>query len=305
MNTLSEHLKKDHMRFPFSARLRSRITPVDPSRSREIHNVRKSPPQFSQFLILPGEIRNQIYDILVVSSLDRKSGPNSFRRQRNERVKFSITALPRWTGSPLVRFADIDPLPILFTSRQVYHEVSTLLYSRVDTLTLGGYVLQNRDENPTVRWQSMFEALERRPGLVNAVRGVTVRLPSAREDLLKGYWLSLGLLTPRDKVEPVHLMSGIPSLVAFLQKFQALEKMKIVVTVEERDPPIFEQLLALWDICGSNTEMDFVVSIWDRSTSTAWMQKWTDTWVWFLRAKGRRSVLEQATDSVTLLRGGG
>jgi hypothetical protein len=236
---------------------------------------------FKHFLALPGEIRNQIYNLLIFSSLNtpkstlKKARPSDLPAS----TKFSITALPRWNGSPQIRLEGVGCLQILFISKQIHREVSSLLYSRADNLTLGGYMLQYRDEDPSRRWKATYDMLERRLGLLSTVRNVTIRMPSASEELLKGYWRSLGILTaPREKAIPINLGAGIPGMIVFLRKFESLLKIRLVVTVEDREPPDFESMLEFWGIYGRRLGVEFVVPDWGRRTDWHRLQTWNDAW---------------------------
>src|ERR1700709_1894598 len=105
------------------------------------------------------------------------------------------------------------------------------------------------------------------PGLASTVRNVTIRMPSAGEDLLQGYWRSLGFLTaPREKTIPINPWTGIPGMIGFLRKFESLLKIHLVVTVEDREPPDFESMMEFWGIYGRRLDVEFVVPDWRRRT---------------------------------------
>lgn len=262
------------------------------SLARRAEHPEPSPPEesFKHFLALPGEIRNQIYNLLLIPSIGTSKSPPSsiqiftppFPLAISKSSKLSITAVPHWGEYPIIRIKKIGLLQILLVNKQIHGEVSTLLYSHAEDLTVGGYILQFRDEDPTMRWKTMFQMLERRPGLLQSVKNLTIRMPSQREDLLKGHWRYLGFLRPpREKTVSPNLWAGIPDMVDFVQKFQSLEKIHIVATVEGRDPPSFEDLLGLFAAgqgLTSNVSMEFVVAVWDSRRSMAILEKWNDAW---------------------------
>jgi len=173
-----------------------------------------------------------------------------------------------------MRMNDIGSIPLLFVNKQVYEELSSLIYSRVDSVCIGGYILQYRNEDPSARWNCAYSLVRKQPNLQKFTREVTIRLPSAREDLLRAHWKSLGFKSPENR-SICDAWVLIPDLEEFLRQFKSLRSLKIVVTVESREPPDFERLLSLYDICGKGTTIVFSAPtpVWD-----LWTADWASAW---------------------------
>jgi len=57
----------------------------------------------------------------------------------------------------------VAPLSLLFLNKKFYNEVSSLVYSRIDEVSIGGYLLQYQQEDPSVRWSKAYDLLEKVP----------------------------------------------------------------------------------------------------------------------------------------------
>jgi len=188
-------------------------------------------------------------------------------------------------------------LPLLFTNKQIYNEISTLIYSRIDNITIGGYIMQYPAEDLTSLWDNLYTALEILPGLLKYTKTVTVKLPSVREDLFSGHFMSLGLirLQPRALASSQSRVWGvIPSLLSFLRKFERLETLKILMTVEGRLPPDLELLLGFYDV-GSGKVPEIYFEGEGR-------QKWVDKWNECITRKENED-LEKALIASLVLKG--
>jgi hypothetical protein len=239
---------------------------------------------------LPGEIRNLIFELCILRALVSPKTPAS--QPKPGENGFSMTVCPRWHGPVSIRMKGIGSIPLLFVCKQIYEELSGLIYSAVDKICIGGYILQHRAEDPSLRWKYAYSLLKKLPNLQNFTRDVKVRLPCMRDDLLRGHWTALGLKYP----ETSRIHSGkydpwvvLPDLEAFLSTFTSLSILEIVVTVDKGEPPDFQRLLPLYDLCGKGTSIEFSEPqmpsrFVDRST---WTSCWTIAWNECLLTNGR------------------
>lgn len=248
---------------------------------------RRNAPKLSpfHFMALPGEIRNKIFDYYIMGALkSSKSQPRSSSAISPKSRHVAAAIFPRWNGPVLMRVEGLAALPLLFANKQVYSELSFLVFSKLDRVSIGGYPLQYPDENPDIRWKLAYSHLEKQPGLLKFTRNVTVSMPCMREDLHRIYWASLKLKAPKISIQQHNTWAVVPGLRAFLSTFENLSELKIVVTTEDRPAPDFEGLLPMYDICGKNTTIDFVapLGIW-----TSWVSVWSFAWEECLRKTGR------------------
>jgi hypothetical protein len=183
----------------------------------------------------------------------------------------------------------IGLLPLLFVNKKTYYELSSLVYARISQASIGGYIIQYRDEDPNVRWKVAYSLIQQRPNILAYVKNVKVSLPYVRNDLFDGYWRSLGLQNPREvstKCDPWAIVCGLEQ---FLRTFRALETLTIVITADRRTTPDFEKLLPLYDLCGGKTVVEMVMlspqngvpRIW------TWLPVWENAWIDCLIKNGR------------------
>lgn len=294
-----------------------------------IKTTLKPVPEF--LTSLPGEIRNQVFEYCIQDAVSRArkkkrqgSGQNTSSQLTSTEeyyLGFTIDALPSWTGQSRILMNGIGALPLLFTNKQIHQELSSLLYSSAhcSSLSLGGYILQFRNEDPTPRYQALYERLRTRliPNLLllqspssssycyssSSITTIHIALPSTREDLFKGNWRALGfvkpptsynsrsssLITPRLRPSWVSL---IPSLVAFLtSSFPLLADLILVITIDTASAPDFSPLLPLYDIKGIDTVVELRMGhlepyVWDFDRRNRWEVEWTE----FLVRNGRLTV---------------
>lgn len=208
-------------------------------------------PPTSQLLKLPGEIRNQIYQLCIQDALTENTNSN-------EKPHLDLAVLPRWDGPGKEKLEGIGPLPVLFVNRQTYKEVHWLLCAMIKNVSIGGYLLQYAGEDASARWEHAYNLLRKWPALNALVKEVTVTLPYVKEDLFKGQWTrNLGLNYPgaTTKSNPWLML---PGLVKFLRTFDVLSTLKIVLVAQKADHLDFEELLPLYDVCGNGTRLEVV-----------------------------------------------
>jgi hypothetical protein len=118
---------------------------------------------------LPGELRNYIFKFCIHDAFTSASSKKVITKsqQKVETLPLNITVLPRWTGPGQLRITGAGPLPILFLNKKLHDEVSSLVYSRVNEVSIGGYVLQYPQEDPTGRWKIAYDLLEKVPHILS------------------------------------------------------------------------------------------------------------------------------------------
>lgn len=76
-----------------------------------------------------------------------------------------------------MRTNGIGPLPLLFVSKGIFRDLSSLIYSEVDCVSIGGYPVQSPDEDPSIRWSVVYPLLSKQPSLRKFTRSVKIRMP--------------------------------------------------------------------------------------------------------------------------------
>jgi hypothetical protein len=245
--------------------------------------------------VLPGEIRNQIFELCISDALGRAKAPaqriifGTTRFSNAPQKGFKISVLPQWCGVGSIRTEGIGSLPLLFVNKQTYNEVSSLVYSKVEEVSIGPYGLQYNDEDPNVRWAYAYALLKKRPHLQRLTKNVKIYLPWLRHDLLRNYWASLGHKW-QASTRQSHACTVVPGLATFLKTFQSLSSLKIILVAEVREPPNMEPLLSLYDLCGNRTTIDIVEPYFQGDTlriATPELSHWVAAWNDCLVKNGR------------------
>ena len=177
--------------------------------------------------------------------------------------KMDLSILPRWQGPVRVRVNGIGPLGLLFVNKRIHGELLSTIYSQSGTIQLGGYILQHPDDSLS-RWKLIYPLLTH-PYMLRYMTTVKIKLPTIRADLqrlhdsMRGFSVSgfrSAKISPQPKFETI--MSVVPELIGCLEKFERLVNLQITIVAEKGDPPNFEPLLPLYDICGTKTTVVFV-----------------------------------------------
>lgn len=238
----------------------------------------------SLFEALPGEIRNQIFELCIHNALKPiKVARWSTTQPPAKGMEISI--LPQWHGPVRMRMSGIGPLSLLFVNKRINHDIGSLIYSKVDNLRLGGYILQHPNEDPNLKWQ-LLHPLLMNPHISRFTKNIKLKLPSTRDDLhrrncsLRGFSITgFKNQIPERTLKPAAIMSVIPGLVECLGKFESLATLEITITAEMTSPPDFEPLLPLYDICGKCTNVVFIdpIEYFGINFYSTWWQ-WTERW---------------------------
>jgi len=234
----------------------------------------KRSPSFLQ--TVPGEIRNQIFQYCIEDAVKSPKAKRS--KELSGGRCFQVSVMPRWSGPGCLRMDGIGPLPLLFVNWQIHHELSTLIYGMVDEVSIGGYILQYDGEDPTTRWKCAYSLIQRHLNLQLYTRNLTISLPYLRGDVVRGHCRSLGLKYPTERKVKSKAWAVIPELKEFLGTFKALEGLTIVIRVERREPPDFEELLPLYAIYGDRMTMVIREVHPSSETGFVWTDPWLDLW---------------------------
>jgi hypothetical protein len=243
------------------------------------HKRSKSQP--SSLEALPGEIRNDIFELYIQGALKPTRGASWSTTRPAKGILLSI--LPQWHGPARMRIDGIGPLALLFVNKQIYNELASLVYCRVENLRIGGYIMQHPNDDPTLRFQPLYPLLLN-PYICRFTRSIKLKLPSTRDDLhrrhcsLRGFSITgfKGQTNP-PKLEAI--LSVVPGLVECLKSFDSLSNLEIVITTELTNPPDFEPLLPLYDLCGNRTNVvfDAPIEYFGINVYSTWLQ-WTERW---------------------------
>jgi hypothetical protein len=263
------------------------LPPFQPGVSMSPQTLQRQSPKATFLQILPGEIRNEIFELCIGNALNNAKTPR-FQTEAGKKG-FTITALPQWNGPGCMRTEGIGPLPLLFVNRQIHKELSSLVYSKVEEISIGGYFLQFRNEDPSPRWDVAYSLLKQHPDLQKFTKNVKIILPHTRDDLLRYHWESLGYKYQRNSGR-CQDWTILPGLEEFLCTFESLSTLKLVITSELREPPQFEQLLSLYDLCGDGTTVEILDPRFGDGRAifgSPWAGRWTHSWNECLSKHGR------------------
>lgn len=235
-------------------------------------------------LNLPGEIRNQIYELCTQHSLDSLEG--LIPRAAYRKWGLMVYVVPRWQGAARLTVEGMGSIRLLFVCKQIYEELSSFLISKTGRLCLGGYILQNLYENPTVRWQLIYDILAKRPAIQKFAKHVLVRLPSTHPELYQGYWRSIGYPRPPSTGKSTP-WAVVPSLVDCLHSFPSLSRLEIEIVAQSKEVPDLRILLPLLDIC-DQTSFHFRPK--GLRQEFYWEEDWRKAWGECLSEDGRAFV---------------
>lgn len=80
-----------------------------------------------------------------------------------------------------MRTEGIGPLPLLFANKKICKEVTSLVYSKLDNVSIGGYLVRHPDEDANVRWSVAYSLLSRQPSLLKYTRKVKIFMPTVSQ----------------------------------------------------------------------------------------------------------------------------
>jgi len=152
---------------------------------------------------LPGEIRNHIFEICIYNAIKTPKEVRGWPHRSPKPSSFTLSVFPRWSGPGVMHTNGIGPLPLLFVNKQIYKEVSSLVYSMLDSVSIGGYLIQRPDEDPNIRWSVAYSILKKQPSLLKYTKKVTIHMPTVSQSrgFLITYIINASVL-PRHLVSP-------------------------------------------------------------------------------------------------------
>jgi hypothetical protein len=153
-----------------------------------LNQNRKHAP-FELLKRLPGEIRNQIFEICIQEAMRSRKARISQRLQQilspSKTTYLNVAVSPRWHGPGVMRVNGIGPLPLLFVNKQIYQEISSLVFSKLETVSIGGYLIQRPHEDPNIRWAVAYSLLNRQPSLLKFTRKIEIHLPTVSLSIIR------------------------------------------------------------------------------------------------------------------------
>lgn len=254
---------------------------------------------------LPGELRNQIFNLCIDDALTPP-------------LASPLTATifsPSQESGHLILSNNRGPLPLLFTSKSIFSEVLSLTYARVHTLEIGRDIKVWLDEDAISRWDHGFKIAAARPEIFKSVRNIEVTMPRTPPFKLASTYAGLRQL-PKGSCGKNAAVAVLPSLEEFLKKFEKVEKVKVVFVaqlgerhlvfgkikgflgkIEGGKPPEYESLGGLWRVLGERLSLGYSVRWFsgfqfDRgamATQREWLD-WQQGWVEYAMALNEKSV---------------
>jgi hypothetical protein len=211
------------------------------------------------FDIIPGEIRNQIFSLCISHALDHQKPPPLWQPLPAAKANGLMVAVhSSRSGRGYLKLQGIRPLPLLVVNKQIYNEVSSLVYALVDSVSIGSNISQYLDEDPNERWKFAYSLVEKRSDIQKLARSVNIVLPRTPDAVLRTIYDSLRKIplkqqTPRNS----NAMAIIPGLQNFLGKFESLTSLTIVFIADKIEIPNFEYLIPLYKAYGERMTVQF------------------------------------------------
>lgn len=242
---------------------------------------------------LPREIREMILSFCVLDAISQSKIVREKTKGIRPRVaNLALTLWPEPPGETKLIFEGINNLPLLFTNKQIFAEVSKLVYSNLSELLISPQFFLYINENPYLRWDEQILSLLRQNFPNNDV--IKIQMPSMAEDL-HGEEMFWGDQS-RKFLEPILDSWEIAlGLERFLKEFSNVPGVEVIISVDLYTlPPDFRKLLPIYDIVGKKmvvpklfeVEPEFVEQAakeWE-PVIVAWSKAWDNC----LRKHGRR-----------------
>jgi hypothetical protein len=227
---------------------------------------------------LPGELRNVIFNLCINHALSHPKVPAS--------LPLTVSISPRRRGPEHLTLSNIGPLPLLLVNKQLFAEVSSLIYARAEHVSFGPGISQFLDDDPVERWVAAYSLLEARPDIQRLAKSITISLPRTPNFEHLKIYASLRKLPVPDPAYSFSLpILRSESFSSFLQRFESLENVTVkMVNVVDDGPPKYEGFLGLWRIFGGRLrlEMKYEVSYgtweWARGPIFQDWNGWQEGW---------------------------
>jgi hypothetical protein len=240
--------------------------------------TRSSPPP--TLTTLPGELRSAVFTLCIDHALSHP------RPLAPLPLTATISSPSLNTGH--LKLSNIGPLPLLFTNKQIFTEVYSLIYARVEHVSLGPGISQYLDDDPEERWKFAYSLVDQQPYVQKMAKTIEITLPRTPHfSYLKTY----ASLIKQPAPQPVknNALAVLPGLQNFLGKFDALENVTITLVAELKDqPPRYEEFMGLWGLFGEKLKLEYKIRKTEKehfvlvAVNRDWMT-WKVGWGGFVR----------------------
>jgi hypothetical protein len=240
--------------------------------------TRFSPPP--TLTTLPGELRNAIFTLCIDHALShpRPVAP----------LPLTATIYSPSPNSGHLKLSSIGPLPLLFLNKQTFTEVCSLIYARVEHVSLGPGISQYLDDDVEERWKFAYRLVEKRPYIMKMAKSIEITLPRTPHFSYLKTYASLRKL-PSVKEGKSNALTILPRLSSFLAQFSALENVTIAMIAELKDqPPAYEEFVGLWELFGEKLKLEYKIRKTEKehfvlvAVNRDWMA-WKVGWGGFVR----------------------
>lgn len=181
--------------------------------------------------------------------------------------------------------------------------MSSLLYGRVEHVSIDEQVGVWLDDDASSRWEFAYSLLQGRADLMKVVKSVEITLPrTPRPFLLAAYASMTRTPLPKNTTLESSALAILPGLETFLVQFENLERVKIVLVAESTDQiPVYEEFRGLWKLFGERLKVECKtrMEIGPPNRQVAPLaiihghrQKWQDGWMRYVRGLKERVVEE-------------
>ncbi|KAH8591514.1 hypothetical protein B0O99DRAFT_598099 [Bisporella sp. PMI_857] len=186
---------------PFVLRLAEEIDSQERSHSQPVLSLKRIWKGGNRLTLerLPGEIRNKIYEFCIINAFQSSVAKRRQGKTKPSMNHFDITVVRRWDKLPVLRLEGAGPLPLIFANKLFYNEVTSLIYCKVRTLKIGGYILRNQYDDPVSSLKAAYTLILKSLTLLRFTKNLTIIFPFTRNDIIDGDRTFYGL-PPRRSV---------------------------------------------------------------------------------------------------------
>ena len=227
-------------------------------------------PGSLSFLDLPGEVRNRIYEYVNINATTSSDQQNLDDGQVPGRLRVSVK--PGY-----MYYCGIKPIPLLFANRQVYEELSSVIYSNMGTIRLRVYRFEHRNKLPTYR--CTYESLNRWPNIRTYARHLKIIIvPQDHVQKQNPPWKLVSYKHQSDHVrwewgKPFESQSLLKSLAKYLEGFESLENLRVLVKSNQK-PAGLDDFISLYRLLDGRTTFQFHTMAAHDKINEAWTRAW-------------------------------
>jgi len=229
------------------------------------------------FLDLPGEVRNHIYEYVVIDATTSAGRDQSSHYKPGDEFKpiahrFRVLVRPGY-----MYYRGIGPVSLLFVNKQIYEELASVIYSNMGTIWLRVTRFEHRKNHLTYR--CTFESLNRWPNIQRYARKFKVTI-NAQENMWRDQrgWRIVDYKNQSDYVrwewgKPFESKTLIKDLADYMQKFSSLATLKVIMRTNDK-PSALTDLVPLYDLLDGKTMFQFKTLRAGGSDNVAWKEAW-------------------------------